>query len=79
MKETYPKGEYLFKKTNTLLNKLLADYKAILDGETEIIKGNNIISILDKMIALADTDTREIEKQIKKAQSDEEVKMLLGL
>lgn len=79
IKETYPKGEYLYKKSSTLLNKLLADYKVVLDGETEIIKGNYIISILDKMIALAETNTKDLDKQIKKTQSDEEVKMILGL
>ena len=45
----------------------------------QIIKGNYIISILDKMIALADTNIKDLEKQIKKTQSDEEVKMVLGL
>lgn len=79
IKESYPKGEYVYKKSNAILNNLLIDYKVVLDGETEIIKGNYIISILDKMIALADTNIKDLEKQIKKTQSDEEVKMVLGL
>lgn len=76
---TYPVGEYLYKKSNAIINTLLTDYKVVLDGETEIVKGNLIISILEKMIALADTETKDIEKQIKKTESDEEVKMILGL
>lgn len=79
MKESYPKGEYLYKKSNDIVNALLIDYKIVLDGETEIIKGNYITSILDKMIALGDTNTKDLEKQIKKAQTDEEVKIILGL
>ncbi len=78
VRETYPKGEYLYKKSSEILNVLLTDYKVVLDGETEIMKGNNIISILDKMIALADTNTKELEKQIKKTESDEDVKIILG-
>lgn len=79
IRETYPKGEFLYKKSSAILNALLTDYKVVLDGETEIVKGNNIISILDKMIALADTNTKDLEKQIKKTESDEDVKIILGL
>jgi hypothetical protein len=77
MKETYPKGENIYKKSNAILSTLLIDYKTILDGETEIIKGNYILSILDKMNSL--TYTKDLEKQIKNAQSDEEVKTILGI
>ena len=79
IRETYPKGEYLYKKSNAIINALLTDYKVVLDGETEIVKGNLIISILEKMIVLADTETKDTDKQIKKAQTDEEVKKILGL
>lgn len=79
MIETYPKGENLYKQSNIIISELLTDYESVIDGDTEIIKGNYIISFLDKMISLSMTNTKQIEKQIIKAQTDEEVRSILGI
>lgn len=79
MIETYPKGENLYKQSDIIISELLTDYEAVIDGESEIIKGNYITSFLDKMISLSMTNTKQIEKQIIKAQTDEEVRNILGI
>lgn len=78
MKTVYPKGEYLYTKSDALLTPLLTDYKIASDPGEKLEKGKYIVSILDKMIALAGTDTKEINKQVKKAESNDEVKKILG-
>lgn len=79
VKETYPKGEYLYKKTDIILQPLLEDYKALTDADAKIEKGNYIVTFLNKLIELAETDTSGIDKQIKKAKSNNEVKTILGI
>ena len=79
VRETYPKGEYLFKKTDSIIQPLLNEYSSIKDFETKLSKGYYIITFLDKMISLCNTDTKEINKQIKNAKTEDEIKKILGL
>lgn len=79
VRETYPKGEHLYRKSDAIIQPLLSEYRNITDVETKVTKGNYIITILDKMISLAGTDTKDIDKQVKKAESNDEVKKILGI
>ena len=79
VKETHPKGEHLYKKSDAIIQPLINEYRSTSDIESKITKGNYIVTILDKMISLSNTDTKDIDKQIKRVATTEEVKNILGI
>ena len=77
---TYPHGEHLYEKTDKVLKQLLTDVKegqATLDERYK--KANLILSILNKLISLANTDTKDIDKQMKKAETIDDIRGILGV
>lgn len=75
---SYPKGEHLYTKANSHYK----EYENVYGNETDAAKaleqGKNLIEILDKFIALAGTDTKDLDKKLKKAKTKEEETQLLG-
>lgn len=74
----YPKGEYLFTKADSHYKELEAAYKKETDIPKGLETGKKLIEILDKLISLADTDTKDLDKKLKKAKTKEEEAQLLG-
>ena len=50
-----------------------------MDVESGFVKGDYIKSVINKMIVLSDSNTKELDKQLKNVHSDDEVKNILGL
>ncbi len=74
----YPKGEYLFTKADSHYKELEAAYKKETDIPKGLETGKKLIEILDKLISLGDTDTKDLDKKLKKAKTKEEETQLLG-
>jgi antitoxin component YwqK of YwqJK toxin-antitoxin module len=78
VKETYPKGEYLYKKSAAIIQELITDYNNELLLDNKLEKGMIIAEKYDLMIRLAASDTEEINKKLKKMENREEIITLLG-
>ncbi|HWY98053.1 MAG TPA: hypothetical protein VNY36_03105 [Bacteroidia bacterium] len=76
---TYPHGSHLFEKTDKLLKQLFSEVNGQFVLADRYKKAILIMAILDKMIALSNTDTKDLDKQIKKAETPDEIKQVLGL
>lgn len=72
-------GKYVFEKGNTLYEEKIASAKVEKNVSKAIELYNDVIWTLDKLISLASTDTKDLDKKLKKATSKEEVMTLLGL
>ena len=79
VKETYPKGEYIFKKSSTILQEYLDEFRNETSSDNKLEKGLTVAEKLDAMIKLGETDTEEINKKLKKIESKDEIIALLGL
>ena len=79
MKDTYPKGENIFKKADGLLQPLIADYKGITDYNPKMDKGKYLTNLLNKLISLNDAEAKNLEKEMKKAVTNDDVKRVLGI
>lgn len=85
MKErVYLKGsEELYAKANEHYKKLEGSYNANNEISTKqfdqkLADGKKLIEILDKLISLASSDYKELNKSIKKAKTEDEITQLLG-
>ena len=78
VKETYPKGEYLYKKSSVLIEELITEYNNELSLDNRLEKGLTIAEKYDIMIRLAATDTEELNKKLKKIDGRDEIVVLLG-
>lgn len=79
IEETYPKGKHLYQKSEALIETLNNEYKNCSDIDKIIEKGKYLIAIIDKLIAISSTETKDIDKQMKNAETNEDVKKILGL
>ena len=79
MKDSYPKGENIFKRSDALLQSMFTDCKGISDYNPRMEKMKYIASVLSKLISLKDIETKEMEKEMKKAVTNDDVKKVLGL
>jgi hypothetical protein len=79
MKDSYPKGENIFKRSDAILQSMFTDCKGISDYNPRMEKMKYIASVLSKLIALKDIETKEMEKEMKKAVTNDDVKKVLGL
>lgn len=78
-RNTYPHGEHLYTKSDTLVKTMYRDYKAASGSDTRITKGKDIIALLTKLNALANGDTKDLDKQMKKAETLDDIKKVLGI
>ena len=77
MKDSYPKGESLYKRSNVVIKQMMEEYETIADMETRLKMGTEISSILNKLNALNDSDAKELDKRMKKMKDNDEVKQAL--
>lgn len=75
---SYPKGEYLYTKADAHFKELQSSYKSETDTKIGLEKGKRLIEILDNLIKLAETDTKDLNKALKKTKTKEEEVQLLG-
>lgn len=78
MKATYPHGQYLFKKSDTLIKNMWTDCKNTQDISSQIAKLNSVTALINKLISMANTDTKDIDKEMKKADTMDDIKKILG-
>lgn len=78
-KESYPLGEAIYKKSYLIIEDYMNEYKNETNFEVKIEKGWLAIEKIEKMIKIASTETKEIDKQLKKIENKEEIKSILGL
>jgi antitoxin component YwqK of YwqJK toxin-antitoxin module len=78
MKATYPNGEHLFFKSDTLIKFMQVNIQVSTDINFQLATGKNIEAILNKLISLSGTDTKDLDKQMKKAETMNEIKKILG-
>lgn len=85
-KNTYIKGQYVYEKGDKVLQeniKLFYDLRGFNlkqeNCEKLISLGNDIIKLLDKLISLASSETKQLDKELKKAETNEDIKRILGL
>jgi antitoxin component YwqK of YwqJK toxin-antitoxin module len=87
MKTVYPNGEYLFLKSDTLIKFLYKDCQNTSDIGSQLSKSNTIIGLLNKLISFSATDlngnkmtdTKDLDKQMKKAATMDDIKKVVGL
>ena len=79
VKTTYPHGEHLFQKSDTLYKSMYNDYTSSSGYDAKMKKGNEIITLLDKLITIANGDTKDMDKQMKKAETMDDIRKVLGL
>ena len=78
-KKTYPKGEYLFEKTNSIITEIIKKVNAAdTQPQDGIVSGREAIKILDRMITLGQGDTKELNKQVKKIDTKDEIQKIVG-
>jgi antitoxin component YwqK of YwqJK toxin-antitoxin module len=75
----YPKGKHLYEKGDALYMEYAKAYSNEQDISKKVETGKTMMKVLDRLISLASTDTKEINKQLKKAETQDEVKQILGL
>jgi tetratricopeptide (TPR) repeat protein len=75
----YPIGKNVYEKGMQLATSSNDKYLAAQTLDQKIELGNFTISILEKLLMLKGTDTKDINKQLKKAETDEDIKRILGL
>ena len=78
IKTTYLHGEYLFEKSDTLIKSMWMDCKNTQDISSQIVKLNSITTLINKLISMANTDTKDIDKQMKKAETMGDIKKILN-
>ena len=77
--DKYPNGKYLFEKGNQLIEDVFNSYESEPDLGLKIEAGNYAISILEKILALNGTDTKDLNKKLKKLLTSAEIKLALEL
>lgn len=77
--KTYPKGKHLYEKADTLFKSWNKEYKTQSDADLKVTKGRNIIALLIKLDGMASADTDDLDKQMKKADTNEDIEKVLGL
>jgi len=75
---SYPKGEHLYTKADSHYKECEKVYGNEADVTKSLEQGKKLIEILDKLISLAGTDTKDLDKKLKKAKTKEEETQLLG-
>lgn len=69
----------LFIKTDFVINSLIGTYDNAISSDTKLKTGSSIIAILDKVISLKTSDNKELNKQIKNIESEEDLRKLLKI
>lgn len=78
-KKTYPKGKNIYEKGEQVYQAIYTVFEAEKDSDKIISMGDDIIKLLDKLISIASTDTKDLDKAIKKTETTEDIKKILGL
>jgi len=76
---SYPKGKHIYEKGEQVYQEKLKLFNSENDNGKNLTIGNDILKLLDKLISLASTDTKDLDKQLKKAESNDEINKVLGL
>jgi hypothetical protein len=76
-KQSYPKGESLYRKADEIIKHLFEDYTATADGSMKNGKSKSLTILLNKLISLSEQDAKELDKKVKKMNDIEEVKKSL--
>jgi antitoxin component YwqK of YwqJK toxin-antitoxin module len=75
---SYPNGKHLFQKADTLCKSWNKEYQKNADVNAKLLKGRNIIVLLKKLNDLASNDADELDKQLKKAETLEDIAKVLS-
>ena len=78
-REAYPKGQFVYKKSSEVLQEMLEDYTGTIDQDEKIRKGKIVLSAFEKVNALKDSNTKDLNKQLKKVEDKNQVKAILGI
>lgn len=76
---TYPKGKQIYEKGEKVYQEKTTLLHSEKDNDKILAMENDILRLLDKLISLASTDTKDLNKQLKKAESSEDINKVLGL
>lgn len=77
-RDSYPKGKNIYEKGEQLFQDNLKLFNSEKENDKILSIGNDIIKLLDKLISVASTETKELDKQLKKAETNEDIKRILG-
>lgn len=75
----YPNGKFLYQKADFLITEMQKKLDLIADLDEKINYSNEIIKILEKLNSLNGTDTKTINKELKKAEDSESIRKILGV
>jgi hypothetical protein len=78
-RDTYPKGKNLYEKGEQLYQYNQKMFDADNANGSKLLLGNKTLGLLDKLISIASTDTKDIDNQLKKAATNEDISKVLGL
>ena len=78
--EIFLKGEYLYKKSNSIIQNYFSAYNATDDYSTKLKISEQIKSAIERMKQIAvSTDNKDLNKQLKKVDNPTDIKLILGL
>jgi antitoxin component YwqK of YwqJK toxin-antitoxin module len=78
-KETYPKGEFIAKKSKQIVSGKIEEIKVEYDKNIKLDRIIELNSTLEKMIQIGQRDCKELNKKLKNVESKDEIKNILGL
>ncbi len=76
---SHPKGKHIYEKSEQVYQESLKLFDSEKDSDKKIAIGNDIVKLLERLIFLASTNTKGLNKTLKKTEANEEIKKILGL
>ena len=78
-RNSYLKGKHIYEKSERVYQEDLKTFNSENDNEKKVAVGTGIVKLLDKLISIAASETKDLDKQLKQAETSEEIKKILGI
>jgi len=75
---SYPEGKHLYQKADTLCKAWSVEFQRNADADSKLLRGRNIILLLKKLDGITSKDADDLDKQLKKANSMDEIANVFG-
>lgn len=77
MKDYFPKGETLYRKADEMINQQLGEYNSATEFDKKFAMGKVVTVFINKLISINEADAKDVDKKMKKASDNEEIKRIL--
>ncbi len=79
MKNTYPKGEYLYLKSRIVVDQYHMEFLKETDYSRKIQLGNKFIKAIESLNSIPESEWKDLNKQLKKIDDSEQIKSILKI